>query len=254
MHFVICLGVLRKTLESWPSFRNLHLCSNHHQKAYICQNKAWEAPLDWARGLGEDDIRPEASGAYCPAAIRIESELRDFVLGGVALEGAQKERFNEIQQELAQLSTKFSNNVSSRGCVCVCVCVRVRACTRDQGKKGDRLQLANTRCSRVLNSACAAQVLDATKAFKKLVTAKEDVEGLPESALGLAAQAAAKEGHPGATPEAGPWMFTLDFPSYFPVRVLRHCQSSQESHQSAWLPGKAFSSHTKPSCLLTWSV
>jgi oligopeptidase A len=50
------------------------------------------------------------------------------VLGGVALEGPQKDRFNKIQQELAQLSTKFSNNV-----------------------------------------------LDATKAFKKLVTSKEEV-------------------------------------------------------------------------------
>jgi len=51
-------------------------------------------------------------GGPCPGA-QIESELRDFVLGGVALEGEQKERFNEIQQELAQLSTKFSNNVGT---------------------------------------------------------------------------------------------------------------------------------------------
>lgn len=43
------------------------------------------------------------------------------------------------------------------------------------------------------------------------------MEGLPESALALAAQQAAKEGHEGATPEAGPWLLTLDFPSFFPV-------------------------------------
>eukprot|EP00879_Flechtneria_rotunda_P027088 GHRR01028954.1.p1 GENE.GHRR01028954.1~~GHRR01028954.1.p1 ORF type:complete len:258 (+),score=79.35 GHRR01028954.1:165-938(+) len=41
----------------------------------------------------------------------VDIELRDFVLGGVALEGEAKERYNAIQQELAQLSTKFSNNV-----------------------------------------------------------------------------------------------------------------------------------------------
>lgn len=41
----------------------------------------------------------------------MELELRDFVLGGVGLEGEAKERFNAIQQQLAQLSTKFSNNV-----------------------------------------------------------------------------------------------------------------------------------------------
>lgn len=31
------------------------------------------------------------------------------------LQGEKKERFNEIQQELSQLSTKFSNNVSRAG-------------------------------------------------------------------------------------------------------------------------------------------
>ena len=54
-----------------------------------------------------------------------------------------KEEFNKIQLELADLSTKFSNNV-----------------------------------------------LDATKAFSLTMTDKADVEGLPASALGLAAQSA----------------------------------------------------------------
>lgn len=100
----------------------------------------------------------------------VDGELRDFVLGGVALEGEAKERFNEIQQELSKLSTDFSNNL-----------------------------------------------LDATKAYKKLLTEKKDVEGLPDSALALAAQQAKGEGHEEASPENGPWLFTLDFPSFFPV-------------------------------------
>jgi len=41
----------------------------------------------------------------------VQLALRDFMLGGVSLEGQDKERFNVIQQELVQLSTKFSNNV-----------------------------------------------------------------------------------------------------------------------------------------------
>jgi len=106
----------------------------------------------------------------------VEGELRDFVLGGVALEGDAKERFNEIQQELSQLSTKFSNNI-----------------------------------------------LDATKAFKKLITDKADIDGLPPSALALAAQTAQSEGHKKATPEEGPWLFTLDIPSYLPI--LTHCKN-----------------------------
>ena len=58
-------------------------------------------------------------------------------------QGADKERFNALAEELSQLSTKFSNNV-----------------------------------------------LDATKAFRKLVTDKDVVAGLPPSALALAAQQA----------------------------------------------------------------
>jgi oligopeptidase A len=37
--------------------------------------------------------------------------IRDAKLAGVGLDGAEKERFNAIVEEMAQLSTKFSNNV-----------------------------------------------------------------------------------------------------------------------------------------------
>ena len=66
--------------------------------------------------------------------------------GVVAAQGADKERFNQLAEELSQLSTKFSNNV-----------------------------------------------LDATKAFRKLVTDKDVVAGLPPSALALAAAAGAHD-------------------------------------------------------------
>ncbi|MGB3510149.1 MAG: M3 family metallopeptidase [Microcoleaceae cyanobacterium] len=41
----------------------------------------------------------------------IETAIKDAELSGVALEGEKRERFNNIQLELAELSTKFSNNV-----------------------------------------------------------------------------------------------------------------------------------------------
>jgi oligopeptidase A len=41
----------------------------------------------------------------------VENSLRGMKLGGVGLDGEAKERFNEIKQRLAQLSTTFSNNV-----------------------------------------------------------------------------------------------------------------------------------------------
>ena len=98
--------------------------------------------------------------------------LRDAELSGVALEGKDKERFNEIQQELSKLSTKFSNNV-----------------------------------------------LDGTKSFVKTITDKKEVDGLPDSALALASQTAVSKGNKDATAESGPWVFTLDIPSYLPVML-----------------------------------
>ena len=99
----------------------------------------------------------------------IESGIREAELSGVALEGEKKERFNQIKLEIAELSTKFSNNV-----------------------------------------------LDATKAFKLKLTSPEEVDGLPASLLSLAAQTARSEGEETATPENGPWVITLDYPSYVP--------------------------------------
>ncbi len=99
----------------------------------------------------------------------VESSIRDFELSGVGLEGEVRNKFNQIQLESGELSTKFSNNV-----------------------------------------------LDATKAFKLKLTDKKDVDGLPPSALGLMAQTAKAEGNEDATLENGPWVVTLDYPSYIP--------------------------------------
>ncbi|NEQ37461.1 MAG: M3 family metallopeptidase [Okeania sp. SIO3I5] len=41
----------------------------------------------------------------------VEAAIKDAELSGVGLEGEKRERFNAIQLELAELSTKFSNNV-----------------------------------------------------------------------------------------------------------------------------------------------
>jgi len=103
----------------------------------------------------------------------VEAAIRDAELSGVGLEGETKARFNQIQQALAELSTKFSNHV-----------------------------------------------LDATKAFQLVLKTPEDIEGLPKSLLGLAAQAAKGAGHEDATAENGPWVITLDYPSYVPF--LQH--------------------------------
>jgi oligopeptidase A len=53
-------------------------------------------------------------------------------------------------------------------------------------------------------------VLDATHAWKKHITDRQLLTGLPETVLALAAQNAQREGLDG-------WIFTLEFPSYMPV-------------------------------------
>lgn len=53
-----------------------------------------------------------AWSTFAPAQKRIvEAAIRDAELSGVGLEGSAKERFNQLQQALAELSTKFSNHV-----------------------------------------------------------------------------------------------------------------------------------------------
>ena len=108
----------------------------------------------------------------------VESAMRDAELGGVALEGAQKERFNQIKQRLAELSTRFSNNV-----------------------------------------------LDATAAWSMTITDPEELDGMPPSALALAAQNAGD----GATAEEGPYKLTLDMPMLMPVMTFASSRSLRET-------------------------
>jgi oligopeptidase A len=93
--------------------------------------------------------------------------IRDATLQGVGLSPEKRERFNAVSQELAELSTRFTNNV-----------------------------------------------LDATQAYALTLTEKDQVAGLPEDSLRLAANMARTRGQAEATAESGPWCVTLDLPSF----------------------------------------
>ncbi|MFI5317136.1 MAG: M3 family metallopeptidase, partial [Myxococcota bacterium] len=69
-------------------------------------------------------------------------------------------------------------------------------------------------------TAFSNHVLDATKAFALVLRERGEVEGLPESALELAAQSARLAGEAGATAADGPWRLTLDLPVLVPA--LQH--------------------------------
>ena len=53
--------------------------------------------------------------------------------------------------------------------------------------------------------------------FKLLIKDKKQLEGLEPTTLAVAAKKAVEEGHKGATAEAGPWILTLDYPTYSAV-------------------------------------
>ncbi|ONK68972.1 uncharacterized protein A4U43_C05F17950 [Asparagus officinalis] len=74
-----------------------------------------------------------------------------------------------------------------------------------------------------LSQKFSENVLDATKKFEKLITDKKEIEGLPATARGLAAQTAVSKGHENASAEDGPWVITLDAPSFVPV--MQHVQN-----------------------------
>ncbi len=95
----------------------------------------------------------------------IELELRDFRLSGVALEGAQSQRFRELVEKKSQLSSTFSNNL-----------------------------------------------LDATKLWRKPITNKHQLAGLPENELGLLQGLAIEAGE-----DAGTYLLNLSFPAYIAV-------------------------------------
>jgi len=73
-----------------------------------------------------------------------------------------------------------------------------------------------------LSTKFSNNVLDSTKAFRLDITDKAELEGLPPSALALAASQNAAED---ATPEAGPYTITLDIPSYLPA--MQHLKNRE---------------------------
>ncbi|WP_263081456.1 oligopeptidase A [Endozoicomonas sp. Mp262] len=68
-----------------------------------------------------------------------------------------------------------------------------------------------------LTSQFSDNVLDATMAWTKLIENKEDLAGMPDSALAGAKQLAEAKGH-----QQG-WLINLDFPSFFPV--MTYCDN-----------------------------
>ncbi|MEM9019518.1 MAG: M3 family metallopeptidase [Planctomycetota bacterium] len=82
-----------------------------------------------------------------------------------------------------------------------------------------------------LSTDFSNHLLDATKAFELLVTDPSDAEGWPKTLKTIAAQSynEAKKPETEATPDAGPWRITLDYPSFVPF--LEHSRNRGQREQ-----------------------
>ena len=79
-------------------------------------NQALPKVTEFFTRLGSDQRLYAKYKAIAPAVLNAEQRqahknaMRNFVLGGAELEGAQRERFSAIQERLADVSQKFSEN------------------------------------------------------------------------------------------------------------------------------------------------
>ena len=79
-----------------------------------------------------------------------------------------------------------------------------------------------------LTSQYSDNVLDATNAWQKQITDESLLAGLPESARALARQTAEQRDLEG-------WVFTLEFPSYYPVQTYADNRELREELYSAYV-------------------
>ncbi len=84
------------------------------------------------------------------------------------------------------------------------------------GEKKERFNTISKRLSEI-STKFSNNVLDATKAFSLVIENKADMEGMPRSFKAMAAQSYnMKNKVTSATAENGPWLVTLDYPSFGP--------------------------------------
>ncbi len=117
----------------------------------------------------------------------VDNSLRSMKLGGVGLDGAEKERFNEIRLRLAELSTSFSNNVLDA------------------------------------TKAFALDVIDKSQ----VEGVPESARAMWAAAYAASSKDEKDEKDAAVEPDAenGPWRITLDMPSY--IATMQHVPSRE---------------------------
>ncbi len=147
----------------------------------------------------------------------IENELRDFRLGGAELPEDKKARYLEIQERLAELSSRFSDNLLDATNDYTLV---IEEKNELIGLPEDVLQAAQE----------AAQVLQNANPISKV---KQGGDERTTQAVQLARLGVSEEAN-AASPMKSGWLFTLKAPSYMPVMQFADNRALREKMYRAY--------------------
>jgi oligopeptidase A len=185
-----------------------------------CQKPTWQDVVDPLERLGDRLERPWSAVRHL-MGVRNSEPLREAhqaVQGDVVAFGLRVGQSAAIHRALTRLSSGSAwegLDATQRRIVEALLREAKHAGVGLEGDAKERFNVIQARLAQ-LGTTFMNHVMDATKAFALTLREPSEVEGLPKSALELAAQAAREAGEEGATAEHGPWRMTLDFPSYGP--------------------------------------
>lgn len=195
--------------ESWKSKKVTY---QYDYSAVVEKLEKIQAPLAYSWGVvghlmgvkNSDDLR-KAHDALQPSIVQTHQSIGQssalyYALVGLKENGTLWSSLDEAQRRIVDSAIRDMKNsgVALQG---------------EAKEEFNKLQLEAAE----LSTKFSNNVLDSTKEFKLRLDKKEQVEGLPESAKALAAQTAQAAGDKEATAEEGPWVLTLDIPSYLPA-------------------------------------
>ena len=151
----------------------------------------------------------------------IENELRDFRLGGAELPDAQKARYLQIQERLAELSSRFSDNLLDATNDYTLV---IENKDDLSGLPDDVLQAAQEAAQ------VAAKVLQNANPISKV---KQGGDERTTQAVLIARLGVSKEAN-AVSPMKSGWLFTLKAPSYMPVMQYADNRALREKMYRAY--------------------
>lgn len=176
-------------------------------------NRAW-SPVSHMNSVANSDELREAYNACLP------------LLSAYATEVGQNETLYQAYRSIADGAEFATLNDAQRAVIEHALRdFRLSGVDLPEASKNRYKEIAQELSA--LSSRFQDQLLDATQAFAKTIADPEELQGLPESALAMAKQAAA------ANQEDG-WRFTLEYPSYIAIMTYADRRELRQQFYGAY--------------------